>query len=291
MGSRITFPKFSPLIPLTLTILFLLFPFFVFAATLRVPTAAYPTIQSAIDAADLLDTVLVADGIWKGGGNKDLDFKGKPITVKSENGPANCIIDCGEDGRGFYFHSGEGPNAELSGFTIRNGYADSGGGIKIGGLSSDDASSPTVTNCIVTGNKSYLSYPTPWYCGGGIYVGPSCYPKITDCTISNNESFFGGGIYNYGSNAEFTNCVISENLAEHGGGGIYCDTSSSKFNQCTIQNNQAGNTGSDGGGVYVSSGGVNAFTNSIITGNKASRDERGILSLFIRHYHKLYHQR
>ena len=271
MGSRITFPKFSPLIPLTLTILFLLFPFFVFAATLRVPTAAYPTIQSAIDAADLLDTVLVADGIWKGGGNKDLDFKGKPITVKSENGPANCIIDCGEDGRGFYFIQVKDQTQQLSGFTIRNGYADIGGGIKIGGFSSDDASSPTISNCIVTGNRSYPFYPTPWYCCGGIYVGNSCHPRITDCTITNNESLCGGGIYTYENNAEFTNCIISGNSAEDGGGGIYCDTSSSKFNQCTIQNNQAGNTGSNGGGVYVSSGGINAFTNSIITGNRASR--------------------
>jgi hypothetical protein len=260
MRSRIAFPKFYPLIPLTLTFLFLLFPLFVFAATLRVPTAEYPTIQSAIDAADLLDTVLVADGIWKGGGNKDLDFKGKEITVKSENGPANCIIDCGGNGRGFYLHSGEGPDAEVSRFTIMNGYADFGGGIKIGSIFTGlDASSPTISNCIVTGNKSDPS--VPWYCGGGIFVGNSCYPTINDCTITNNVSLSGGGIYTYGNNAEFTNCIVSENLADNGGGGVYCDSSSSKFNQCMIQNNQTGNTGSNGGGVYVSSGGKNTFAN------------------------------
>ena len=38
---------------------------------------------------------------------EDLDFGGKRITVRSENGPENCIIDCEADGRGFYFHSGE----------------------------------------------------------------------------------------------------------------------------------------------------------------------------------------
>jgi hypothetical protein len=32
-------------------------------------------------------------------GNKDLDFKGKAITVKSDNGPENCVIDCEGNGR------------------------------------------------------------------------------------------------------------------------------------------------------------------------------------------------
>ena len=70
----------------------------------------YPTIQAAIDAADPNngDEVIIADGTYTGAGNKDLDFAGKAITVRSASGnPALCIIDCEHDGRGFYFHSGE----------------------------------------------------------------------------------------------------------------------------------------------------------------------------------------
>ena len=97
----------------------------VFGATIRVPTD-YPTIQAGIDAAAGGDIVIVADGTFVGSGNKDLDFNGKAITVKSENGPENCIIDCQGNGRGFYFHSGETQSSVLSGVTITNGSADYG---------------------------------------------------------------------------------------------------------------------------------------------------------------------
>ena len=75
-----------------------------FAATIRVP-ADQPTIQAGIDAAVDGDTVLVADGTYTGEGNQDIDFKGKAITVQSENGAENCIIDCEDYSvRGFYLY-------------------------------------------------------------------------------------------------------------------------------------------------------------------------------------------
>ena len=54
-----------------------------------------PTIQAGIDAAVDGDTVLVDDGTWSGTGNRDLDFYGKAITVRSLNGPDFCTIHCG----------------------------------------------------------------------------------------------------------------------------------------------------------------------------------------------------
>ena len=56
-------------------------------------TGDYPTIQAAINYAVNGDTVLVADGTYTGSGYRDIDFKGKSITLRSENGPENCIID------------------------------------------------------------------------------------------------------------------------------------------------------------------------------------------------------
>ena len=88
-----------------------------------------PTIQAGIDFAVSGDIVLVADGTYTGAMNKNLDFNGKAIIVISKNGPENTIIDCQGNGRGFNFHSSEGQDSVVSGFTIKNGAADGAAGI------------------------------------------------------------------------------------------------------------------------------------------------------------------
>ena len=88
----------------------------------------YTTIQAAINDANDGNSVIVADGTYTGDGNRDINFLGKAIAVKSANGPENCIIDCQGDPcephRGFYFHSDEGNDSIVSGFTIANGFTD-----------------------------------------------------------------------------------------------------------------------------------------------------------------------
>ena len=99
-------------------------------ATNRLVPSQYSTIQAAIDDCNNGDTVIVDPNTYTGTGNKEIDFKGKAITVESQTGPENCIIDCENAGRGFYFHSSEDVNSILSGFTIKRGKAtEYGGGI------------------------------------------------------------------------------------------------------------------------------------------------------------------
>ena len=129
------------------------------SATIHVP-ADEPTIQAGINAAVAGDTVLVADGTYTGDGNRDIDFGGKGVVLKSENGPEVTIIDCqgteANPHRGFYFHSGEDSTAVVDGFTIRNGFGvDDGGGI------SCLASSPTISANNISGNSAF-------YGGGGL---------------------------------------------------------------------------------------------------------------------------
>ena len=134
-----------------------------FGATIHVP-GDHPTIQAAIDASADGDTVLVADGTYKGKGNKNLDFNGKELTLQSENGPLKTIIDCENSGRGLYFHNGEIEDALVSGFTITNGRVrDQGGGIYV------INSAPTITNCIIVNNIAAGNSNNSQ--GGGIYLG------------------------------------------------------------------------------------------------------------------------
>ena len=91
--------------------------------TIHVPGDS-STIQAGINGAEVSDTVLVADGVYTGAGNKNIDFLGKAIVVRSENGPDVTIIDCeGENEvRGFHFCNREGSDTKLEGFTVQHGY-------------------------------------------------------------------------------------------------------------------------------------------------------------------------
>jgi parallel beta-helix repeat protein len=227
----------------------------------RVPDA-YPTIQAAIDDASDGDIIWIADGQYSGEGNFDIDFKGKAITVKSENGPENCIIDCQFKGRGFDFHNGEGGNSVLDGIKIINGFADRfGGGIRC------TASSPTIINCIVTGN-------TAGEYGGGICNSYSSSPIITNCTFSENSAESrlsglgsGGGLCNLiNSSPILTNCTFRENFANHSGAGLYnSENGDPTLNVCTF----TANTARHGGGVYNCYGSKPSFRNCIFSGNLA----------------------
>lgn len=132
----------------------------------------WSTIQEAIDAASSGDTVLVADGVYKGLGNRNLDFRGKAIVVRSEKGPEHNIIDCEGEARGFYFHSWEKKTSVVSGFTITHGYGKYQGGRGIYCLSA----SPELTNCVITENGAGL--------GAGIYSAALSTPELTHCTFA-----------------------------------------------------------------------------------------------------------
>ena len=61
-----------------------------------------PTIRAAVDSAADGDVVELASGYFMGEGNKDVDFLGKAITIRSETGdPSTCTMDCQNVGRGF----------------------------------------------------------------------------------------------------------------------------------------------------------------------------------------------
>lgn len=109
--------------------------------TIHVP-ADQPTIQQAIDAASNGDSVLVAAGTYL----ERLDFKGKAITLTSEQGPAGTIIDGAQVGSVLTFQTSETPNTKVIGFTIQNGNGSFGSGAYV------NLASPTLTGNVFQGN-------------------------------------------------------------------------------------------------------------------------------------------
>ena len=229
----------------------------------------FDAIQEGIDAAVDGDTVLVLDGTYTGMGNKNLDFNEKAITIRgSLDDPALCVIDCEDNGRGFYFQNGEGPDSIVEGLTITNGDAIYGGGVYC-----TSHSNPTLVICIIRENSAgrygggvfcHDSSPTLYYCsiaenttadttyyghGGGVYCGGDSSPTLTNCTINANTTYNvgGGGVYcgEY-SSPTLTNCTISGNSA-YSGGGVYCYDCSPVLTNCKIN---ANTVISSGGGLW-----------------------------------------
>ena len=209
-----------------------------FAATIYVPTDQ-PTIQAGIDATVNGDTVLVSPGTYV----EIINYLGKAITVQSESGADNTILDGGQNGSVVLFDSEETLESVLDGFTIRNGNGTYYDGYYGGGIYCDGAS-PTITNCVVAGNSANYGK------GGGIYCDGAS-PTITSCVVVSNSANYGGGIYCYYASPTITNCTISDNTSGWGGGGIYCIFSSSPtITNCTISGNMTDNYG--GGGLHCS---------------------------------------
>ena len=191
-------------------------------------TGDYTTIQDAIFSANYGDTILVSAGtyvenIWLENGVAVIGVGAESCTI--DGNYMDVVVDSG----------GCDPNTVLDGFTITNGWSPHGGG----GMHNYD-SSPTVSNCIFSGN-------TADYEGGGIYNWFNSNPTVTNCTFSGNSADMGGGMYNEDSSPIVTNCKFTENSVSDLGGGM-CNRENSLplITDCTF----SGNSADMGGGMY-----------------------------------------
>lgn len=248
-------------------------------------TGDFTAIQPAIDAARAGDTVMVKAGEYEI--TEPISFKGKAITMRSESDAETTTIRMSETPRDrnrasvVGFESRETAASLLEGFTIRGGRGNVGCG---SGVYCDASSSPTLSNCTISGNDGGVccatSSPRLNNCtiSGNDGSGFSCIggasPTLNNCTISGNSTTYGGGVFCENSSPTLSNCTISGNsvfsfLGREGpvggfGGGVYCSNSSPTLNNCTISGNSAGRSG---GGVYCGEGSFPKLTNCIVWGN------------------------
>jgi len=211
----------------------------------------YANIQAAIDAVPANSIIELADGYYFGPGNRDLDFHGKALTIRSRSGrPADVVVWCEGAGRGFHFHTGETNASSVRGITIHGGYAaDYGGGIHCSGAA------PSILNCVITACTAGLR-------GGGIYV-TGAQPVINSCVISDNTAQDGGGIAWWNANGTLWNDLMTGNSADRGD-AIYASSADLYVHGCTFDQNYG--LGYDAA-LYGTSGGGFTFTSCIVWNN------------------------
>jgi hypothetical protein len=201
-----------------------------------------PTIQAGVDFASSRDTLLLADGTYRGDGNRNVRFPAKALTVRSQSSnSALCVVDCegspGADRRGFVFDGREGPGIVLEGMTVTNGYAGLGGAIQVNSLSA-----PTIRNCVLLRNGAAN--------GGAMNLGPGANASVENCMFLENQAADRGGavIMGNGCSPSFTGCEFVGNRAQYGG-AIYAEWDPTPtFVRCTFDGNSAG---LDAGGISL----------------------------------------
>jgi hypothetical protein len=170
-------------------------------------------------------------------------------TQKITGPSAGVTISAGDNNR--VFQIDEGVTASISGLTISGSTASYGGGIfNYGNLS---LANSTVTH----------GYATKY--GGGIMNTGTGTLTLTDCTISGNSAFNGGGLDDRGT-ATLTDCTISGNAARsyYSVGGMLVENSATAtLSGCTISGNSAPSVG----GLYNNSSSNLTIGDTIIGGN------------------------
>ena len=94
----------------------------------------YANIQTAVNASTDGDEIWLIAGVYAGTGNHNIVIGDRNILIKSfDDDPATCIIDCGGTGpgathRAFLLNDIDCQTTTIRSITMRNGYAEPGGG-------------------------------------------------------------------------------------------------------------------------------------------------------------------
>ncbi|CAD6491419.1 MAG: Cell surface glycoprotein [Candidatus Argoarchaeum ethanivorans] len=202
------------------------------ADTIYVPEGGNQTIQQAVNNASEGDTIIVRDGTY----NENVDVGKSYLTIRSENGSANCIVNASNSND--HVFDVQQNYVNISGFTVENATEYPKAGIYLNGRQ----------HCSISSNNASNNYY-------GIYLYSSSNNNtLTNNTASNN--YYGIRLYQSSNNNTLTN-----NTASNNDYGIYLEYSS---NNNTLTNN---NASSNSYGIWLQSSSNNTLTNNTANSN------------------------
>ena len=193
------------------------------------------TIENAVLTASSDDTIRVADGIY----TENITVN-KSLTIRSENGPVNCIVQTPDSGQNVFTVTSD--NVSIIGFTVENA---NGCEWDVAGIYLSSANFCVIENVIATNN---------YY---GIWLESSSSDTIISNTANSNSRF---GIYLYSSSSN----NLTWNTANLNNCGINLESSSS--------NNLTGNMANlnNSCGINIEDSNTNTLTKNTANSNSWS---------------------
>jgi len=195
--------------------------------------ASATPIQDAVNNATGGDTICVKDGTY----HENIDVNIANLTIQSENGAANCVVNATDSSDHVFYVTADWVN--ITGFTVENATGGSRAGIYLGS---------GTAHCNISSNKA-----TNNYYGVSLYYSSN--NMLTNNTANSNNFY---SIYLCYSN----NNTLINNTASHNTGtyGIYLASS----NNNTLQNND----GEDNDiGIRLSDSSNNTLENNTANSN------------------------
>ena len=214
------------------------------------------------------DTLYVSPGTY----TVNLRFLTKDIYFISTNGAdQTALVGVSDTSSVVEIHKGV-----MSGFTVKNGVGNEGGGVQVWG-------NAILENCIITENKTVEADVNiqiyPFGFGGGVYLTENA--LMRNCLVVDNWGKFGAGGVLMDGSSRIEDSEIFSNDTKGKGGGVLLFSDECTISRSIVRANRSfgstmgGLDDSFGGGIATYSG--NHFVNNtLIKGNYSSRGGGGV---------------
>lgn len=271
------------------------------AQTTRHFPSEYPTIQAAINAADNLDSILIAPGTYSGEGNAGLLVGQKTLYIRGEGGGGQVTIDAGDEMIGITISDYPDHTPIIQDLRILHGnpygvyvynasprfqncqIQDCRTGMLLAGYQGV-VDNVIVRGCQATGmaisfnSACDIQHVSVEDCNGEYGAGVQAISSsvhMLDVFIGGNDATFdGGGLYCESGVMSLSYLMVTGNRAAGGGGGICLVNTTGTATHLTVSRNVAGSTG---GGISCAGSSSPVIDHSIVWGNCSPSAGREIL--------------